>query len=64
MKFGVSILAGVLVATLVFILYNDSRMLTTFTVFVATAFSVLGLQVIAENQKLKQKENRGRRNVT
>lgn len=55
MKFGVALLAGVLVAALVFILYNDSRLLTVFATFLATTFSTLTLQVVAENAELKKK---------
>ncbi len=55
MKIGVSILAGFLIGTLVFILYQDTRVLTAFATGVATIFSTLGLQMFAENQKLRQK---------
>ena len=55
MKIGVSILAGVLIGALVFILYQDTRMLTAFSMAIATAFSTLTLQLWADNQKMKQK---------
>jgi len=59
MKLGVSVLAGFLVGTLVFIFWQETRFLTALLTGMGAVVSTLGLQLFAENVKLKEKA-RGR----